>query len=115
MMHLIDSAIGALRLYALHVQHPTTIAQDLALDAGAEAITRLQLVGRDALQLAEAYTAVRAITEPHLTVTVAPPNRSGLLTAMIHDGPHLMQTVLAKTPEGLAELLRVRIQEAQAA
>lgn len=106
-LHLLDTAIGALKLHALHLEHPTAVSKDTALDAGREALDHLRLIDREALQLAEAYRCVCAIVKPPLSVTVAP-TTTGMLTATIMDGPHALQTIQAKTPEGLAELVRTR-------
>lgn len=108
MMHLVDSARGALKLYALHLRHPGTVSAEQAAQAGQDALTRLDLMHSSAFTLAEAYSAVRAVLPAHLTVAVAPGNAEGKsLMVMILDGPHLLQTIHGNTPKGVVELLRV--------
>lgn len=108
MMHLVDSARGALKLHALHLRHPGTVSADQALAAGQDALTRLDLLHSSDLALAEAYAAARAAVPAHLTVAVAPGNAQGKnIMVMVLDGPHLLQTVHGNSPQGIVELLRV--------
>jgi len=108
-MPIIDQAIGVLRLMQVHFDHPTTISKEVAADTVAEAIERLQLIQPSTLRLAEAHAAVSAKIPKHLTACVAPTGTDGSeLLAVILNGAVLVQQVVAKTPQGLIELLRVR-------
>ncbi len=115
MMHLIDSAVGALKLYELQIQHPATVSTEQALAAGQEAMQRLNCIAREAMLLAEAFSAVRAVTPLHLAVMVAPGSqRNGGVIASIIDGQHILQTVYARTPEGLVEFLKLQREDTAA-
>jgi hypothetical protein len=108
MMHLVDCARGALKLYALQLRHPHTVSPEQAQTAGQEALERLELLDSSTFQLAEAYKAARAIVPAHLTVAVAPHQGDGKsLMVMVLDGNHLLSTVYGKSPEGIAALMNL--------
>jgi len=109
MMHLVDCARGALKLYALHLRHPATVPPEQALKVGQEALERLELLDSKAFQLAELYQLVRALQPKHITVTVAPVESGGKnLMVMLLDGPHLMETILGNDPKAIAEMMRIK-------
>lgn len=115
MMHFIDDAVGALKLYALHLNHPTTVCSRVAQEAGAEAIERLIQLDRSTLALDAAYAAARPLVPGYLTVVVAPTgNGDQPLMVMVLDDDRLMHTVIASTPQALADMLRMN-REYQAA
>ena len=108
-MPIIDQAIGVLTLMQVHFDHPTTISKEVASDTVNEAIDRLRLIQPQHVRLAEAYAAVRAVAPKHCTVCVAPAAADGFqLIAVILNGTLVEQQVMAGTPQGLVELLRVR-------
>ena len=108
-MPIIEEAIGALKLMQVHFDHPTTISKEVASATVNEAIERLQLIQPSALRLAEAYASVRTVAPKHCTVCVAPAAADGFqLIAVILNGTLVEQQVMAGTPQGLVELLRVR-------
>lgn len=116
MMHLVDCARGALKLYALHLRHPATVAPEQALKAGQEALERLELLDSKAYQLAELYRAVRALQPKHITVAVAPNEGEGKnLMVMLLDGPHLVETIYGNDPKAIAEIMRIHQQRKQEA
>jgi len=108
-MPIIDQAIGVLKLMQVHFDHPTTISKEVASDTVNEVIDRLRLIQPQHVRLAEAYAAVSAQLPKHLTVCVAPAGADGTeLVAVILNGTLVEQQVMAHTPQGLVELLRVR-------
>lgn len=108
-MPIIDQAIGVLRLMQVHFDHPTTISKEVASDTVNEAIDRLRLIQPQHVRLAEAYAAVSAYLPQHLTAYVAPTGAdSSQLMAVILDGFQVEHHVIANTPQGLVERLRVR-------
>lgn len=107
MIHFIDDALGALKLYALHLSHPATVCSRVAQEVGAETIERLAQLDRSTLVLDAAFTAVRPLVPGYLTVTVAlTGNGVHPLMVMVLDDDRLVRTVIGSTPQALADMLR---------
>lgn len=102
---LIDDAIGALKLYQLHLDHPTAVAAQAAKHTGADALQGLGLINRQAIELAEAHRLAAATQPAGVSVAVQPTEHG--FAAYIIDAGEVVQLVTAKTPAGLAELLRM--------
>ncbi len=111
-IHLIESAVGALKLHALHLQHPATVNADQAIAAGQDAMKRLAMIDREALALAEAYALVRKFAPQQMQVSVRPAG-GNRIAAVLHSQDKVHHTVVAKSPAGLMELLAVQLQVAQ--
>lgn len=112
MMHLIDSAKGALKLCLLHMQHPSAVDAAQVQATVNEAIERLDLIATKN-QLEETYTAVRAVVPEPLVVAVSPQNSTvHPVVVYILDGDDLVDLYTGKTPSGIAEMLRLKFSEA---
>lgn len=107
----ITAAKGALKLVPLYIQHPATIGQDTMLGAAAEACERLDRVPAAALDLLDAFEAVRRVLPQGYTAFVTPTSSAiKPYGAVVLDGAgQLAATAAAKSIEGLAQLIRLRI------
>lgn len=113
MMHLIDSAKGALKLCLLHMQHPSAVDAAQVQATANEAIERLNLVSNRHGLLQETYDAVRAVVPTDLRIAVAPSNTPSYpIDVFIFKGDELIHVYSGKTPNGLAEMLRLNVTEA---
>ena len=107
MMHLIDSAKGALKLCLLHMQHPSAVDAAQVQATANEAIERLNLVSNRHGLLQETYDAVRAVVPESIRVSVAPtPHAVDRVEAHLFDGKEMIR-YLGKTPQGIAEQIRL--------
>jgi len=112
MMHLIDSAKGALKLCLLHMQHPSAVDAAQVQATANEAIERLDLIATKN-QLEETYSAVRAVIPQNLRLAVAPSSVNGsCCDVFIFDLKGCMGVYTGKTPSGIAEFLRLKFTEA---
>lgn len=112
MMHLIDSAKGALKLCLLHMQHPSAVDVAQVQATANEAIERLNLIATKN-QLEETYSAVRAVIPQNLRVAVAPSSsEKHPVDVFIFDRDDLIDIFTGRTPAGIAEFLRLKFTEA---
>lgn len=103
-------AIGALKLVALHLDHPTVVSPALLRAASSEAIERLQNHIPHADDLGRLYAALIAVTPrghlPHVTLTKDPAVPYG---AVITDASGVIVTrQIGKSIEGLTQIIALR-------
>lgn len=103
-------AIGALKLVALHLDHPTVVSPAVLRTTSTEAIERLQNHIPHADDLGRLYAALLAITPrghlPHVTLTNDPGVPYG---AVITDAAgEIVTRQIGKSIEGLAQIVALR-------
>lgn len=106
---LLADAMGALKLHALHIEHPTAVPADTALAVGRDAMQRLQAIDPGSLLLAECWQAARAVVAERLTVSVSPQQDGGVMAVVLDAGQHVT-SAYGKTPEALALMLTLSSQ-----
>lgn len=103
-------AIGALKLVALHLDHPTVVSPALLRAAAKEAIERLQNHIPHADDLSRLYAALFAVTPrghlPHVTLTTDATVPYG---AVITDAKgNIVTRQVAKSIDGLVQIIATR-------
>ena len=106
-----DHAIGALKLVALHLDHPTVIDKATVRAASNEAIEHLQAqLPPQAADLGRLYAALVAVTPrghlPHVTLTLDPVTPYGAV--ITNATGEVVVRQIGKTIEGLTQLIALR-------
>ncbi|TLX65097.1 hypothetical protein DN820_01945 [Stutzerimonas nosocomialis] len=107
----ITDAIGALKLVPIVHHYPGVVCADALLAAASEAIERLEALDPAVLELVELYHVVAAELAPGQTLYVTPTTSSERpYGAVVTDAAgQLIVSAAAKTIEGLATLVRLRL------
>jgi len=107
----ITHAIGALRLVPMFLNHPTIISRATLIGATTEALTMLEGLPPVTTELAEVFRLVDAVVQEgqvaYVTPTNSPERPYGAVIADEHG--RLLATATGKSPEGLAELIRLQL------
>ncbi len=108
----ITSAVGALKLVPLLLNHPTVISRATLTGAAAEALTLLESIPPAAVELIEAFRCVEQVIGEDQVAYVTPTNSPEYpLGAVVADKKgHIRAAATGKTKEGLAELIRLKLQ-----
>jgi len=107
----INSAVGALKLVPMFLNHPTVISRATLIGASAEAVALLEALPCVSVELAEVFRCVDAVIADgqiaYVTPVKCPEYPYGAVVA------DAMGNVLAaakgKSKEGLAELIRLKL------
>lgn len=107
----ITSAVGALKLVPLFLNHPTVISRATLTGAAVEALTLLEGLPPAAVELIEAFRCVdQVIGEGHVAYVTPTNSPEYPLGAVVADTQgHIRATATGKTKEGLAELIRLKL------
>lgn len=107
----IRDAIGALKLVPMHFDHPRTVLSATLYGAAVEAVGRLEQVPPAAIELLEAFRAVKGVCRDgdtaYVTATTSPERPYGAV--VVDAAGRLAASANGKTIEGLAELIRLRL------
>lgn len=111
----ITQAIGALKLVPIFVNNPAIISRATLIGASAEAVTLLEALPAVTAELAEVFRCVDAVINDgqiaYVTPTRCPEYPYG---AVIADSKgQICAAAMGKTKEGLAELIRLKLEPQQ--
>lgn len=105
-----EHAIGALKLVALHLDHPTVIDKATVRAASNEAIGHLQAQNPHAADLGRLYAALIAVTPrgwlPYVTLTMDPITPYGAV--ITNAAGEITHRQVGKTIDGLTQLIALR-------
>ncbi len=107
----INSAVGALKLVPMYLNHPTVISRATLIGASAEAVALLESLPCVSVELAEVFRCVDAVVGEgqvaYVTPVKCPEYPYG---AVIADAKgNVLAAAKGKTKEGLAELIRLKL------
>lgn len=107
----ITSAVGALKLVPMFLNHPTVISRATLTGATSEALTLLEGLPPAAVELVEAFRCVDQVIGEGQVAYVTPTNSPEFpLGAVVADAKgQICATATGKTKEGLAELIRLKL------
>ena len=107
----ITSAVGALKLVPMFLNHPTVISRATLTGAAAEALTLLEGLPPAAVELIEAFRCVEQVIAEGQVAYVTPTNSPEFpLGAVVADANgQVCAAASGKTKEGLAELIRLKL------
>lgn len=107
----INSAVGALKLVPMYLNHPTVISRATLIGASAEAVDLLEALPAISVELAEVFRCVDAVIGPdqvaYVTPVKCPEHPYGAVVADIRG--NVLAAAKGKTKEGLAELIRLKL------
>lgn len=107
----INSAVGALKLVPMYLNHPTVISRATLIGASAEAVALLESLPCVSVELAEVFRCVDAvITEgqiAYVTPVKCPEYPYGAVVADAEG--NVLAAAKGKSKEGLAELIRLKL------
>lgn len=107
----INSAVGALKLVPMFLNHPTVISRATLIGASAEAIALLEALPCVSVELAEVFRCVDAVIADGQVAYVTPvkcpeyPYGAVVADAM----GNVLAAAKGKSKEGLAELIRLKL------
>ena len=111
----INSAVGALKLVPMYLNHPTVISRATLIGASAEAVDLLEALPAISVELAEVFRCVDAVIGPnqiaYVTPVKCPEYPYGAVVADIKG--NVLAAAKGKSKEGLAELIRLKLQPAK--
>ena len=107
----INSAVGALKLVPMYLNHPTVISRSTLIGASAEAVALLEALPCVSVELAEVFRCVDAMIaegkDAYVTPAKYPENPHG---AVVADGKgNVLAAAKGKSKEGLAETIRLKL------
>ncbi len=107
----INSAVGALKLVPMYLNHPTVISRATLIGASAEAVALLESLPCVSVELAEAFRCVDAVIAEgqvaYVTPVMCPEYPYGAVVADA-DG-NVLAAAKGKSKESLAELIRLKL------
>ena len=107
----INSAVGALKLVPMFLNHPTVISRATLLGASAEAVALLEALPCVSVELAEVFRCVDAVIADEQIAYVTPINCPEYpYGAVVADtNGNVLAAAKGKSKEGLAELIRLKL------
>ncbi|WP_431494849.1 hypothetical protein [Pseudomonas brassicacearum] len=107
----INSAVGALKLVPMFLNHPTVISRATLIGASAEAVELLEALPCVSVELAEVFRCVDAVIGDGQVAYVTPVNCPEYpYGAVVADAKgHVLAAAKGKSKEGLAELIRLKL------
>ena len=107
----INSAVGALKLVPMYLNHPTVISRATLIGASAEAVALLESLPCVSVELAEVFRCVDAVIADGQVAYVTPVNCPEYpYGAVIADAVgNVLAAAKGKSKEGLAELIRLKL------
>jgi hypothetical protein len=107
----INSAVGALKLVPMYLNHPTVISRATLIGASAEAVALLESLPCVSVELAEVFRCVDAVIAEgqvaYVTPVKCPEYPYG---AVVADAlGNVLAAAKGKSKEGLAELIRLKL------
>lgn len=107
----INSAVGALKLVPMFLNHPTVISRATLIGASAEAIALLEALPCVSVELAEVFRCVDAVIADgqiaYVTPVKCPEYPYGAVVADAKG--NVLAAAKGKSKEGLAELIRLKL------
>lgn len=107
----INSAVGALKLVPMYLNHPTVISRATLIGASAEAVVLLESLPCVSVELAEVFRCVDAVIAEgqiaYVTPVKCPEYPYGAVVA--DDEGNVLAAAKGKSKEGLAELIRLKL------
>lgn len=107
----INSAVGALKLVPMYLNHPTVISRATLIGASAEAVQLLEALPCVSVELAEVFRCVDAVIGDGHVAYVTPVNCPEYpYGAVVADTQgNVLAAAKGKSKEGLAELIRLKL------
>ncbi|MGK3120476.1 hypothetical protein QZH45_14085 [Pseudomonas corrugata] len=107
----INSAVGALKLVPMFLNHPTVISRATLIGASAEAVELLEALPCVSVELAEVFRCVDAVIGDGQVAYVTPVNCPEYpYGAVVADAKgNVLAAAKGKSKEGLAELIRLKL------
>lgn len=107
----INSAVGALKLVPMFLNHPTVISRATLIGASAEAVALLEALPCVSVELAEVFRCVDAVIADEQIAYVTPINCPEYpYGAVVADtNGNVLAAAKGKSKEGLAELIRLKL------
>jgi hypothetical protein len=107
----INSAVGALKLVPMFLNHPTVISRATLIGASAEAVELLEALPCVSVELAEVFRCVDAVIGDGQVAYVTPVNCPEYpYGAVVADAMgNVLAAAKGKSKEGLAELIRLKL------
>ena len=107
----INSAVGALKLVPMFLNHPTVISRATLIGASAEAVELLEALPCVSVELAEVFRCVDAVIAEGQVAYVTPVNCPEYpYGAVVADAKgNVLAAAKGKSKEGLAELIRLKL------
>ncbi|WP_042956603.1 hypothetical protein [Pseudomonas brassicacearum] len=107
----INSAVGALKLVPMLLNHPTVISRATLIGASAEAVELLEALPCVSVELAEVFRCVDAVIGDGQVAYVTPVNCPEYpYGAVVADAKgNVLAAAKGKSKEGLAELIRLKL------
>lgn len=107
----INSAVGALKLVPMFLNHPTVISRATLIGASAEAVELLEALPCVSVELAEVFRCVDAVIGEGQVAYVTPVNCPEYpYGAVVSDVKgNVLAAAKGKSKEGLAELIRLKL------
>ncbi len=107
----INSAVGALKLVPMYLNHPTVISRATLIGASAEAVALLEALPCVSVELAEVFRCVDAVIAEgqvaYVTPVKCPEYPYGAVVADAKG--NVLAAAKGKSKEGLAELIRLKL------
>ncbi|MFL1501129.1 hypothetical protein ACI77J_09585 [Pseudomonas sp. O64] len=107
----INSAVGALKLVPMYLNHPTVISRATLIGASAEAVALLESLPCVSVELAEVFRCVDAVIADdqvaYVTPVKCPEYPYGAVVADAEG--NVLAAAKGKSKEGLAELIRLKL------
>jgi hypothetical protein len=107
----INSAVGALKLVPMYLNHPTVISRATLIGASAEAVALLEALPCVSVELAEVFRCVDAVIAEgqiaYVTPVKCPEYPYGAVVADAEGS--VLAAAKGKSKEGLAELIRLKL------
>lgn len=107
----INSAVGALKLVPMYLNHPTVISRATLIGASAEAVALLEALPCVSVELAEVFRCVDAVIADgqvaYVTPVKCPEYPYGAVVADTQG--NVLAAAKGKSKEGLAELIRLKL------
>lgn len=107
----INSAVGALKLVPMFLNHPTVISRATLIGASAEAVALLEALPCVSVELAEVFRCVDAVIGEEQVAYVTPVNCPEYPYGAVVSDAHgnVLAAAKGKSKEGLAELIRLKL------
>lgn len=107
----ISSAVGALKLVPMFLNHPTVISRATLIGASAEAVELLEALPTVSVELAEVFRCVDAVIgEGHIAYVTPVKCPEYPYGAVVSDAKgNVLAAAKGKSKEGLAELIRLKL------
>ncbi|QDH65214.1 hypothetical protein [Pseudomonas azotoformans] len=110
-LNAINSAVGALKLVPMFLNHPTVISRATLIGASAEAVGLLEALPYVSVELAEVFRCIDAVIADdqvaYVTPVKCPEYPYGAVVADANG--NVLAAAKGKSKEGLAELIRLKL------